>query len=131
MINPDDIIIGRKSQYLNFPPYDMGFLQALKTYSEDSRWIVPVWDHSTAPAWKSALPSWPLKHTQSCGTDGLRGVASMAVAWLPAGGAGHAAGSARGRARPRAISAPVTNRRPDTASHHPGGVSFTHLTGWQ
>ena len=64
MINPDDIIIGRKSQYLNFPSYDTGFLQALKMYSENSRWIVPAWDHSTAPAWKSALPSWPLKHTQ-------------------------------------------------------------------
>lgn len=50
MINLDDIIIGRKSQYLSFPSYDMGFLQALKTYSENSRQIVPVWDHLTAPA---------------------------------------------------------------------------------
>ena len=88
MINLDDIIIGRKSQYLSFPSYDMGFLQALKTYSENSRQIVPVWDHLTAPALEIHSPSWLLKHTTAlgqlptrCGRRGCSVLVIIASRW--------------------------------------------------
>ena len=79
MINPDDIIIGRKSQYLSFPSYDMGFLQALKTYSENSRQIVPVWDHSTTPALEIHSP---FMTSEAHSSSGPTAVGSVWPAWL-------------------------------------------------
>ena len=65
----------------------MGFFQALKTYCENSRQIVPVWDHSTAPALEIHSPFMASEgHTA---LDRLQGVASMAagmsVLVIPAG----------------------------------------------
>lgn len=57
----------------------MGFFQALKTYSENSRRIMPVWDHSTAPALETHSPfmaseghTAPDQPPARCGQPGCR-----------------------------------------------------------
>lgn len=57
----------------------MGFFQALKTYSENSRRIMPVWDHSTAPALETHSPFMASRGPAQLRTNRLQGVASLAA----------------------------------------------------
>lgn len=66
MINPYDIITGKKGQYLDFPLHEVVFLQVVKACPSNSRWTMTDCDCSTAPALgihSSPIPS----DTHSCG----------------------------------------------------------------
>lgn len=74
MINPYDIIRGKKSQYLDSSFHDMAFLQVIKAYPLNSRWTTPDCDYYIAPVLGIHPPTKPLWHTHSCGPTAHIGV---------------------------------------------------------